>query len=99
MRLVTSLALLAATTWSATLVAAEGTAPLRKDDHIAIIGGGLADRLQHDGTLEAMFAKANPTADLVFRNLGFTGDEVDQRMRSEDFGSPEDWLKRVKADV
>jgi azurin len=83
-----------------TLVAADG-APLtlKQGDHVAIIGGGVADRMQHDGTLEAMLAKANPTADLVFRNLGFLGDEVDNRMRSEDFGSPEEWLKRVQADV
>ncbi len=84
---------------AAGLAAADGVLTIKPGDHIAIIGGGVADRMQHDGTLEAMFAKANPTADLVFRNLGFMGDEIDTRMRSEDFGSPEDWLKRVKADV
>lgn len=72
---------------------------LKQGDHIAIIGGGVAERLQHDGTLEAMLAKANPTADLVFRNLGFMGDEIETRMRSENFGSPDEWLKRVQADV
>ena len=89
-------------TWSALATAADGaavSAALQKGDHIAIIGGGLADRMQHDGTLEAMLVKANPTYDLVFRNLGFTGDEVNQRDRSESFGSPDDWLKRAKADV
>jgi azurin/lysophospholipase L1-like esterase len=94
------LAVLSACTWSTFACAADGaSARLGKGDHVAIIGGGLADRLQHDGTLEAMLHKANPGHELVFRNLGFTGDEVDQRMRSEAFGSPEDWLKRVQADV
>ncbi len=94
------LMVLSACTWSALATAAEGISPaLQKGDHIAIIGGGLADRMQHDGTLEAMLVKANPTYDLVFRNLGFTGDEVNQRDRSESFGSPDDWLKRAKADV
>jgi azurin len=74
-------------------------AMFKPGDHIAIIGSGVAERMQHDGTLEAMVAKANPTADLVFRNLGFMGDEIDLRMRSESFGSPEEWLKRTKADV
>jgi azurin/glucose/arabinose dehydrogenase/lysophospholipase L1-like esterase len=81
------------------LSAADGALALKHGDHVAIIGGGVADRMQHDGTLEAMFYKANPTADLVFRNLGFMGDEIETRMRSEDFGSPEEWLGRVKADV
>ncbi|HEX3134655.1 MAG TPA: GDSL-type esterase/lipase family protein, partial [Planctomycetota bacterium] len=94
------LALISACAFGALGVAAD-SAPMKlnQGDHVAIIGGGVADRMQHDGTLEAMLYKANPTADLVFRNLGFMGDEVDNRMRSEDFGSPEDWLKRVKADV
>lgn len=80
-------------------LSAADTVVLKPGDHVAIIGGGVAERMQHDGTLEAMFSKANPTADLVFRNLGFLGDEVETRMRSESFGSPEDWLKRTKADV
>lgn len=79
--------------------AADGAGALRTGDHVAIIGGGLADRMQHDGTLEAMLSKTYPQYDLVFRNLGFAGDEVDERMRSEAFGSPEEWLKRAKADV
>ena len=72
---------------------------LRQGDHIAIVGNGLADRMQHDGTLEALIHKTFPQHDLVIRNLGFAGDEVETRMRSENFGSPDDWLKRVKADV
>lgn len=72
---------------------------LKQGDHIAILGNGLADRQQHFGWLEAMIYKTHPDKDLVFRNLAVAGDEVDIRLRSENFGSPEEWLKRVKADV
>ncbi len=72
---------------------------LRPDDHIAIIGGGLADRMQHDGWLETYLQAQFPEHRLTIRNLGFTGDEVDLRMRSEGFGTPQDWLRRVQATV
>ncbi len=72
---------------------------LNPGDHIAIIGNALADRMTHDGTLEAMIHKTYSQHDLVIRNLGFAGDEVVTRARSENFGTPDEWLKRVKADV
>lgn len=72
---------------------------LRKGDHIAIIGNALPDRMQHDGYLEALIHARFPDHDLVIRNLSAAGDEVVTRHRSENFGSPDDWLKRVQADV
>jgi glucose/arabinose dehydrogenase/azurin/HEAT repeat protein len=55
--------------------------------------------MQHSGWLESLiytrFAKDN----LVFRNLGFSGDELTVRLRSEGFGSPDEWLKKEQADV
>jgi glucose/arabinose dehydrogenase/azurin len=96
---------------------------LKPGDHVAIVGNVLAERLQHDGTLEALIHQAFPKHDLVFRNLGFGGDEVngeivrkqiaprdnwtkkestpiaEKQLRSEDFGTSEEWLKRVQADV
>ncbi len=72
---------------------------LQKGDHVALVGNGLADRQQHFGWLEALVHKANPDKDLVVRNLAFAGDEVETRLRSENFGSPEDWLNKVGADV
>ncbi|MCB1097877.1 MAG: discoidin domain-containing protein [Verrucomicrobiae bacterium] len=68
-------------------------------DHIAIVGGGLADRLQHSTKFEAILYKHRPQYDLVVRNLAVTGDEVTTWHRSENFGSQDDWLKRVEADV
>src|SRR5262245_28110336 len=72
---------------------------LRKDDHVAIIGNALPDRMQHDGWLETLIYAQFPQHDLVFRNLAVSGDEVVMRHRSENFGSPDDWLTKTKADV
>ena len=52
--LVATLATGLAACCAAPTVAADGAGALRTGDHVAIIGGGLADRMQHDGTLEAM---------------------------------------------
>ena len=72
---------------------------LKKGDHISIVGNALADRMQHSGFLEALIYSSFPSHDLVFRNLGFSGDELDVRLRSEGFGSPDDWLSRAETDV
>ncbi len=72
---------------------------LQKGDHIALVGGAIADRFQHSGWLESLIVSRYPENQLVFRNLAVAGDEVAIRHRSENFGLPEDWLKRVQADV
>jgi glucose/arabinose dehydrogenase/lysophospholipase L1-like esterase len=73
--------------------------PLQDHTHISLIGNGLAEGFQRDGWLEALFQAQFPERHLSFRNLGFNGDEVKQRMRCENFGSPDDWLTRTKAGV
>ena len=67
---------------------------LKKGDHICIIGNTTAERMQHYGHLEALIVAKYPDYELVFRNLGYSGDEVDtgKRLRSMDFGSPDEWL-------
>ena len=72
---------------------------LHPEDHIALIGNALPDRFQHSGWLEAMLHTRLPDYHLVFRNLAVAGDEVSTRHRPENFGSPDEWLARVKADV
>jgi hypothetical protein len=72
---------------------------LEKGDHIAIIGNTLADRLQHYGHLEATLHYRFPEHNLVVRDLGFSGDTLTERPRSDNFGSPDEWLNKVKADV
>src|ERR1051325_3183763 len=84
---------------TAVLVSAAEKLELRPGDHIAIIGNTLADRMQHSGYFEALTYEKFPKNELVFRNLAFSADEVAQRPRSADFGTPDEWLTKVKADV
>ena len=72
---------------------------LKPGDHISLIGNTLADRMQHDGWLEAYLQSRFPKYRLSFRNLGFSGDELTLRLRSAGFGSPDEWLTREKTDV
>ena len=55
--------------------------------------------MQHDSHLETLIQKAFAGQQLTVRNLGFAGDEVVTRMRSENFGTPDEWLAKVKADT
>jgi putative heme-binding domain-containing protein len=76
-----------------------GKLEVRAGDHISIVGNTLADRMQHDGWLETYFYSRFPKHQLVFRNLGFSGDELTTRLRSASFGSPDKWLTSNKTDV
>ncbi|HEY3788953.1 MAG TPA: PVC-type heme-binding CxxCH protein, partial [Urbifossiella sp.] len=78
-----------------------GSFKLEKNDHICIIGNALAERMQHDGWLEAYLHARFPQHNLTIRNLGFSGDEVGgytdkpdfhKRLRSQDFGTADQWL-------
>jgi GDSL-like Lipase/Acylhydrolase family len=72
---------------------------LNQSAHIAIIGNTLADRMQEDSWLETFIHYRYPDRQLSFRNLGFSADEVNLRQREDAFGSPDEWLTHVKADV
>jgi len=76
-----------------------GLGILKPGDRIALLGSGLADRMQHDGWFETFLQVAEPQKQLVVRNLGFTGDKVDHRPRNQDFPSPDDYLSHCEADV
>jgi glucose/arabinose dehydrogenase/lysophospholipase L1-like esterase len=72
---------------------------LEKGAHVSLIGNALAERMQHDGWLEAALQCRLPGHELVIRNLGFSGDELTIRQRSEGFGSPDEWLRKTSTDV
>ncbi len=72
---------------------------LQPGERVAFVGNGLADRMQHHGWLETMMHEKYPAHHLVVRNLAVAGDEVANRARSKDFGTPDEWLGRVQADV
>src|SRR5260370_13740964 len=82
-----------------TAVAYSQALPLHKGDHICLLGNALADRMQHHGWLETLLQSRFPEHNLVFRDLGFSGDELTVRLRSSGFGSPDEWLTSSKADV
>ncbi|MCY2963596.1 MAG: GDSL-type esterase/lipase family protein [Planctomycetota bacterium] len=71
---------------------------LKKGDHICIVGGGVAERMQHYGWLEARLHSRFSNLELVFRNLAYSGDEIDgyrnssHRLRSMSFGTHDEWL-------
>ncbi len=65
---------------------------LKKGDHIAIVGSGLADRQQHHGWLESLIHKAYPGLELTVRNLGFAADEVNVHPRSDEVPTTEYFL-------
>ena len=79
--------------------AAAAPLELKPGDHVALLGNSLADRMQHHGGLETLMVARYPQHDLVFRNLAVAGDEVATWHRSENFGSRDEWLTKVKADV
>ena len=79
--------------------AAEPALQLRQGDHVCLIGNTLADRMQHHAWLETFIHATHPKHELVFRNLGFSGDEVKTRPRSANFGSADQWLTKTQADV
>src|SRR3954467_3241752 len=72
---------------------------LAKGDHVAIVGSGLADRLQHDGWLETLIQKAFPGQELTIRNLAFSGDEVVPRVQTDTGATREQWLGTLKTSV
>lgn len=72
---------------------------LRPNDHICIIGNTLAERMQYDGWLETMLHARYPNHDLVIRNLGFSGDEIATRVRSKNFGTPDEWMSAAPAPI
>ena len=75
------------------------TLRLEKGDHVSIIGNTTADRMQHSGWLETMLQSRLPQHQLVIRNLGFAADELTIRLRSANFGSPDQWLTKNETDV
>ncbi len=72
---------------------------LGRGQSIAVVGNTLPDRMQHDGTLEAMMYRAFPDLDLQSRNLAFAADELTVKLRTDGFPSQDEWLQLVKADV
>jgi hypothetical protein len=72
---------------------------LQPNEHVCILGNTLGERLQYDGWLETMIQARFPKHELVFRNLAFSGDEVATRLRSKNFGTPDEWLSGLASPI
>ena len=72
---------------------------LEKGDRICLIGNALGERLQHHNHWETLLYQQLPELDLAVRNLCFPADEPEMRLRSMNFGSPDDHLKHSRASV
>ncbi|HZL98906.1 MAG TPA: hypothetical protein VFD43_01525, partial [Planctomycetota bacterium] len=66
-------------------------------DRVCLLGGALAERLQHHGWLETRLQSRLPELGLSFRNLGFAGDELAVQLRTDGFGSWDDHLSHCRA--
>ncbi len=58
---------------------------LKQGDKIVLLGNTLAERMQYSSHWETLLHARFPELQLVVRNLGFSGDELAVRMRSQDF--------------
>ncbi len=71
----------------------------KKGDTIAILGNGLADRMQHDGWMETLLQSELKDLRLTFRNMSLTGDRPNKYPRSKGFTPMTAYLRDVKPDV
>lgn len=67
-------------------------------DRVTLIGGTWIERLQQDQYFETLVTAAYPDRKIVFRNLGWSGDEVTGIARAV-FGSPQDGFRRLQDDL
>ena len=67
---------------------------IEADAGIVFYGNSFIERLQEEGTLEAILQLASPGRKQQFRSLAFTGDEVGFRIRPEKFGDHLAYLTR-----
>lgn len=68
-------------------------------DHVILLGGTFAERMQHYGYLEALLQVNHPGKEITVRNMGWSGDEVGLMPRPFDFGELEGHLHHAEADV
>ena len=79
--------------------AADAAFKFEKGDKVCLIGNSLPDRFNHDGWFETVLQSELKGQEILFRNLGFTGDTVKERPRNQGFPSPETYLKLCEADA
>ncbi len=68
---------------------------LRDGDRVVLLGGTLIEREQNQGYWETMLTARNAKKNIVFRNLGWSGDTVFADARGG-FGTPADGFREMK---
>lgn len=71
----------------------------QKGDVVAILGNGLADRMQHDGWVETLLQSELQGKQVRFRNMSASGDRPNSYPRSDGATTMTEYLRHVKADV
>lgn len=71
---------------------------LRDGERVTLVGGTFIERMQTYGYLETLLTAAHPERDIMFRNLGWSGDNVWGVSRAL-FGTPKDGFQRLLDDV
>jgi putative membrane-bound dehydrogenase-like protein len=71
----------------------------QKGDVVAILGNGLADRMQHDGWMETLLQSGLTDKQVRFRNMSASGDRPNSYPRSGGATSMTEYLQHVKPDV
>jgi len=76
-----------------------GVLEFRENDVVALVGNGLADRMQHSPWVESLLQRELRGKKVRFRNMSFAGDMVNKRPRSKGFTKDEDYLDLVGPDI
>ncbi|MCA9267981.1 MAG: c-type cytochrome [Planctomycetales bacterium] len=71
----------------------------KQNDVVAIFGNGLADRMQHDPWVETALQSELKGKNVSFRNMGFSGDQVNKQPRNQGATNDDQYLQHVGADV
>jgi hypothetical protein len=84
----------------ALLVAAQGEPfELKDGDRVVMLGNTFVEREAQYGHVEAALTRRFPGRAFSFRNLGWSGDAVDLRLRPNGFPALENWLGDLKPTV
>ena len=68
------------------------TVQIANDGMTIMYGNTLIERLQEEGTFEALMQASTPEEKVQFRSLAYMGDRVDFRIRASQFGTHLDYL-------
>jgi hypothetical protein len=78
---------------------AQDTLTFQRGDRVVFLGNTYAERMRHYGYFETFLRSRFPDLELTFRNLGWSGDEVNLRPRPMNFGDIHTHLTDLEADV